>query len=240
MESFSPGSPRQVAPGLVCPSPAWRRPRRLSQRSPLREGHVDLGAAGWAPTTPAAAWPGSPPPGRGLHLVWSRVTGRYGACRQQLEERVAALCEPTSRPWGPHTGGRMVFGILRHRSGPQVRQWGGLMGAIVGSALVKRMQQQSAAGDDPAVAAAEDLRRAPLCLGRLKPTSHLPRMPRVSAPCSASTRSAASQACEDAHISQGDLDRAEFNGCQRTAKACSSGLRRGTTMPSTSRRQTQR
>ncbi|APD49019.1 tryptophan synthase subunit alpha [Synechococcus sp. CS-602] len=146
MESFCHQAAAAGAAGLVVPDLPLEEAERLSPIA-TAEG-LDLVLL-VAPTTPAARMARIAAASRGFTYLVS-VTGVTGV-RQQLEERVGGLVSQL-KALGP-TPVAVGFGISGPDQARQVRQWGA-DGAIVGSALVKRMAAASAAGDDPAVAAA--------------------------------------------------------------------------------------
>ena len=146
MATFCHQAAAAGAAGLVVPDLPLEEAERLSPIA-AAEG-LDLVLL-VAPTTPAGRMARISAASRGFTYLVS-VNGVTGV-RQQLEERVGGLVSQL-KALGP-TPVAVGFGISGPDQARQVRQWGA-DGAIVGSALVKRMAAASAAGDDPAVAAA--------------------------------------------------------------------------------------
>ena len=143
------------AAGLVVPDLPLEEAERLSPIAAAQGLDLVLLVA---PTTPAARMARIAAASRGFTYLVS-VTGVTGV-RQQLEsglgDRVAQL-----KGFGP-TPVAVGFGISSPEQARQVRSWGA-DGAIVGSALVKRMAAATEAGADPVVAAGAfcaELRRA--------------------------------------------------------------------------------
>ena len=143
------------AAGLVVPDLPLEEAERLSPIA-AAEG-LDLVLL-VAPTTPTARMARIAAASRGFTYLVS-VTGVTGV-RSQLASRVGELVEQL-KGYGP-TPVAVGFGISSPEQARQVRNWGA-DGAIVGSALVKRMAAATEAGADPAAAAAAfcaELRRA--------------------------------------------------------------------------------
>jgi tryptophan synthase alpha chain len=145
MEAFCQAAAAAGAAGLVVPDLPLEEAEKLS---PL--------AARWgldlvllvAPTTPQERMARIHAASRGFTYLVS-VTGVTGV-RHSLESRVGSLVARL-RDLGP-TPVAVGFGISGAEQARQVRDWGA-DGAIVGSALVKRMAESRAGGDDVAAAA---------------------------------------------------------------------------------------
>jgi tryptophan synthase alpha chain len=101
-----------------------------------------------APTTPPERMARIHAASRGFTYLVS-VTGVTGV-RSALEQRVEPLLQRLRTLPGPPVA--VGFGISGQRQIAQVRRWGA-DGAIVGSALVKRMAEAQASGEDVAAAA---------------------------------------------------------------------------------------
>ena len=125
---------------LIC---RLRKPR---SSPPLAAHGLDLVLL-VAPTTPAERM-GRIAASRGFTYMVS-VTGVTGE-RAQMESRVAGLVGQL-KAMGP-TPVAVGFGISGPQQAIEVRSWGA-DGAIVGSALVKRMAQAKAEGGDPVATA---------------------------------------------------------------------------------------
>ena len=155
LEPFCHQAGAAGAAGLVVPDLPLEEAERLSPIA-AAEG-LDLVLL-VAPTTPAARMARIAAASRGFTYLVS-VTGVTGV-RSQLASRVGELVGQL-KGFGP-TPVAVGFGISSPEQARQVRDWGA-DGAIVGSALVKRMAAATAAGADPAAAAAAfcaELRRA--------------------------------------------------------------------------------
>ncbi|MFM7732018.1 MAG: tryptophan synthase subunit alpha [Cyanobium sp.] len=145
MEAFCRAAAAAAAAGLVVPDLPLEEAEKLS---PIAAAHgLDLVLL-VAPTTPPARMARIHAASRGFTYLVS-VTGVTGV-RSSLESRVGELVQRL-RADGP-TPVAVGFGISGSEQARQVRAWGG-DGAIVGSALVKRMAQAREAGEDVATAA---------------------------------------------------------------------------------------
>jgi tryptophan synthase alpha chain len=145
MERFCREAAAAGAAGLVVPDLPLEEAEKLS---PIATAHgLDLVLL-VAPTTPAERMGRIHAASRGFTYLVS-VTGVTGV-RTNLESRVGPLVEQL-RGLGP-TPVAVGFGISGVEQARQVRQWGA-DGAIVGSALVKRMAEAQAQGADVAAAA---------------------------------------------------------------------------------------
>ena len=145
MERFCREAAAAGAAGLVVPDLPLEEAEKLS---PIAAAHgLDLVLL-VAPTTPADRMTRIHAASRGFTYLVS-VTGVTGV-RTSLESRVGPLVEQL-RGLGP-TPVAVGFGISGVEQARQVRQWGA-DGAIVGSALVKRMAEAHAQGADAAAEA---------------------------------------------------------------------------------------
>jgi tryptophan synthase alpha chain len=145
MEAFCAEAAAAGAAGLVVPDLPLEEAEKLS---PIAAAHgLDLVLL-VAPTTPAERMGRIHAASRGFTYLVS-VTGVTGV-RSSLESRVGPLVEQL-RGLGP-TPVAVGFGISGVEQARQVRQWGA-DGAIVGSALVKRMADTQALGGDVAAEA---------------------------------------------------------------------------------------
>ncbi|MEA5415025.1 tryptophan synthase subunit alpha [Synechococcus sp. BA-132 BA5] len=147
MESFCREAAAAGAAGLVVPDLPLEEAQKLST---IAAGHgLDLVLL-VAPNTPAERMARIHTASRGFTYLVS-VTGVTGV-RTSLETRVGPLVQQL-RELGP-TPVAVGFGIASGEQALQVRRWGG-DGAIVGSALVRRMAQAHQSGADvPAAAGA--------------------------------------------------------------------------------------
>ena len=146
MESFCQAAAAAGAAGLVVPDLPLEEAEKLS---PIAASHgLDLVLL-VAPTTPADRMARIHAASRGFTYLVS-VTGVTGV-RTALETRVQPLVHQLKgQADNPVAVG---FGISGPEQARRVRDWGA-DGAIVGSALVKRMGQAGAEGCDEAAAAA--------------------------------------------------------------------------------------
>jgi tryptophan synthase alpha chain len=145
METFCREAAAAGAAGLVVPDLPLEEAEKLSPIAAI-EG-LDLVLL-VAPTTPPERMARIHAASRGFTYLVS-VTGVTGV-RASLESRVGGLVQRLKAD-GP-TPVAVGFGIAASEQARQVRDWGA-DGAIVGSALVKRMAQAHEAGDDVAAAA---------------------------------------------------------------------------------------
>ena len=146
MERFCQEAAAAGAAGLVVPDLPLEEAERLS---PIAAAvGLDLVLL-VAPTTPKERMARIAAASRGFTYLVS-VTGVTGE-RTQLEDRVAGLVAQL-KGFGP-TPVAVGFGISGPDQARQVRDWGA-DGAIVGSALVKRMAAAQAAAEDPVAVAA--------------------------------------------------------------------------------------
>jgi tryptophan synthase alpha chain len=146
MEAFCQQAGAAGAAGLVVPDLPLEEAEKLS---PIAAAHgLDLVLL-VAPTTPASRMARIHAASRGFTYLVS-VTGVTGM-RSSLEQRVEPLLGQLRALPGPPVA--VGFGISGPEQAAQVRRWGA-DGAIVGSALVKRMAEAQAAGGDVADAAA--------------------------------------------------------------------------------------
>ncbi len=135
MERFCDEAARAGASGLVVPDLPLEEAEKLSSIASKR--HLDLVLL-VAPTTPLQRMQRITENSRGFTYLVS-VTGVTGE-RAQMEARVGSLVEQLKRlSPNPIAVG---FGISGPEQVSQVRSWGG-DGAIVGSALVKRIASAS-------------------------------------------------------------------------------------------------
>ena len=147
MDNFCREAAAAGAAGLVVPDLPLEEAQKLST---IAAGHgLDLVLL-VAPNTPAERMARIHTASRGFTYLVS-VTGVTGV-RTSLETRVGPLVQQL-RELGP-TPVAVGFGIASGEQALQVRRWGG-DGAIVGSALVRRMAQAHQSGADvPAAAGA--------------------------------------------------------------------------------------
>jgi len=146
MERFCQEAAAAGAAGLVVPDLPLEEAERLS---PIAAAvGLDLVLL-VAPTTPKERMARIAAASRGFTYLVS-VIGVTGE-RTQLEDRVAGLVAQL-KGFGP-TPVAVGFGISGPDQARQVRDWGA-DGAIVGSALVKRMAAAQAAAEDPVAVAA--------------------------------------------------------------------------------------
>jgi tryptophan synthase alpha chain len=146
MEAFCQQAGAAGAAGLVVPDLPLEEAEKLS---PIAAAHgLDLVLL-VAPTTPPSRMARIHAASRGFTYLVS-VTGVTGM-RSSLEQRVEPLLGQLRALPGPPVA--VGFGISGPEQAAQVRRWGA-DGAIVGSALVKRMAEAQAAGGDVADAAA--------------------------------------------------------------------------------------
>jgi tryptophan synthase alpha chain len=145
MEPFCQQAAAAGAAGLVVPDLPLEEAEKLS---PIAASHgLDLVLL-VAPTTPPERMARIHAASRGFTYLVS-VTGVTGV-RSALEQRVEPLLQRLRTLPGPPVA--VGFGISGQRQIAQVRRWGA-DGAIVGSALVKRMAEAQASGEDVAAAA---------------------------------------------------------------------------------------
>jgi len=145
MERFCQEAAAAGAAGLVVPDLPLEEAEKLSA---IATGHGLDVVLLVAPTTPAGRMARIHAASRGFTYLVS-VTGVTGV-RSSLESRVGPLVERL-RELGP-TPVAVGFGISGPDQARQVRDWGA-DGAIVGSALVKRMAETHAQGGDGAAEA---------------------------------------------------------------------------------------
>jgi tryptophan synthase alpha chain len=145
MEAFCRDAAAAGAAGLVVPDLPLEEAEKLSAIA-AAEG-LDLVLL-VAPTTPPARMARIHAASRGFTYLVS-VTGVTGV-RASLEARVEPLVQQLQAQGGSPVA--VGFGISGPEQARQVRQWGA-DGAIVGSALVKRMAEAQAQGADVAAAA---------------------------------------------------------------------------------------
>lgn len=145
MERFCEQAGAAGAAGLVVPDLPLEEAEQLS---PIAANHgLDLVLL-VAPTTPPDRMARIHAASRGFTYLVS-VTGVTGM-RSSIEQRVEPLLQRLRALPGPPVA--VGFGISGPDQAAQVRRWGA-DGAIVGSALVKRMAEAQAAGRDVAAAA---------------------------------------------------------------------------------------
>ena len=146
MEPFCQAAAAAGAAGLVVPDLPLEEAEKLS---PIAASHgLDLVLL-VAPTTPAARMARIHAASRGFTYLVS-VTGVTGE-RTALETRVQPLVQQLKGQGDPPVA--VGFGISGPEQARRVRDWGA-DGAIVGSALVKRMAQAGAEGHDAVAVAA--------------------------------------------------------------------------------------
>jgi len=145
MEAFCRAAAAAGAAGLVVPDLPLEEAEKLSPIAAAQGLDLVLLVA---PTTPPQRMARIHAASRGFTYLVS-VTGVTGV-RSSLESRVGSLVQRLKAD-GP-TPVAVGFGIAGSDQARQVRAWGA-DGAIVGSALVKRMAQAQAAGEDGAAAA---------------------------------------------------------------------------------------
>ena len=145
MEKFCADAAAAGAAGLVVPDLPLEEAEKLSPIAAARGLDLVLLVA---PTTPAERMGRIAAASRGFTYMVS-VTGVTGE-RAQMESRVAGLVGQL-KAMGP-TPVAVGFGISGPQQAIEVRSWGA-DGAIVGSALVKRMAQAKAEGGDPVATA---------------------------------------------------------------------------------------
>jgi tryptophan synthase alpha chain len=145
MEAFCQQAAAAGAAGLVVPDLPLEEAEKLS---PIAAAHgLDLVLL-VAPTTPPERMARIHAASRGFTYLVS-VTGVTGM-RSSVEQRVEPLLRQLRALPGPPVA--VGFGISAPEQAAQVRRWGA-EGAIIGSALVKRMAEARAAGGDGAAAA---------------------------------------------------------------------------------------
>jgi tryptophan synthase alpha chain len=145
MEAFCRAGAAAGAAGLVVPDLPLEEAEKLSPIAAAQGLDLVLLVA---PTTPPERMARIHAASRGFTYLVS-VTGVTGV-RSSLESRVGSLVQRL-KAHGP-TPVAVGFGIAGSEQARQVRAWGA-DGAIVGSALVKRMAQAHEAGEDGAAAA---------------------------------------------------------------------------------------
>ncbi|MFL2672139.1 MAG: tryptophan synthase subunit alpha [Prochlorococcaceae cyanobacterium] len=145
METFCADAAAAGAAGLVVPDLPLEEAEKLSPIAAAQGLDLVLLVA---PTTPAERMARIAAASRGFTYMVS-VTGVTGE-RAQMESRVAGLVGQL-KAMGP-TPVAVGFGISGPQQAIEVRSWGA-DGAIVGSALVKRMAQAKADGGDPVATA---------------------------------------------------------------------------------------
>ena len=145
MEAFCAKAANAGAAGLVVPDLPLEEAEKLSPIAAAAGLDLVLLVA---PTTPAERMARIAAASRGFTYLVS-VTGVTGE-RAQMESRVSGLVGQL-KELGP-TPVAVGFGISGPTQAIEVRNWGA-DGAIVGSALVKRMAQAKADGGDPVVTA---------------------------------------------------------------------------------------
>ena len=145
METFCADAAAAGAAGLVVPDLPLEEAEKLSPIAAAQGLDLVLLVA---PTTPAERMARIAAASRGFTYMVS-VTGVTGE-RAQMESRVAGLVGQL-KAMGP-TPVAVGFGISGPQQAIEVRSWGA-DGAIVGSALVKRMAQAKAEGGDPVATA---------------------------------------------------------------------------------------
>ena len=145
MEAFCANAAAAGAAGLVVPDLPFEEAEKLSPIAAAAGLDLVLLVA---PTTPSERMARIAAASRGFTYLVS-VTGVTGE-RAQMESRVAGLVGQL-KGLGP-TPVAVGFGISGPKQAIEVRNWGA-DGAIVGSALVKRMAQAKADGADPVATA---------------------------------------------------------------------------------------
>lgn len=151
MERFCQQAAAAGAAGLVVPDLPLEEAEKLS---PIAAAHgLDLVLL-VAPTTPPERMARIHAASSGFTYLVS-VTGVTGM-RSSLEQRVEPLLQRLRALPGPPVA--VGFGISGVDQAAQVRRWGA-DGAIVGSALVKRMAEAQASGQDVAAVAGEFCRQ---------------------------------------------------------------------------------
>ncbi|MFM8276653.1 MAG: tryptophan synthase subunit alpha [Cyanobium sp.] len=146
MEHFCQQAAAAGAAGLVVPDLPLEEAEKLSPIAAAQGLDLVLLVA---PTTPPQRMARIHAASRGFTYLVS-VTGVTGV-RSSLEQRVEPLLQQLRALPGPPVA--VGFGISDAEQAAQVRRWGA-DGAIVGSALVKRMAAAHAAGEDGTAAAA--------------------------------------------------------------------------------------
>lgn len=138
MEPFCAAAATAGAAGLVVPDLPLEEAEKLSALAAARDLDLVLLVA---PTTPPERMARIHAASRGFTYLVS-VTGVTGE-RSALQDRVGALVQQLKAQGGKPVA--VGFGISAPEQARQVRDWGA-DGAIVGSALVKRMAEASSHG----------------------------------------------------------------------------------------------